>query len=128
MRVLESAGGALCSCGAVLVGGSAGVVGVVCCASAPVAAASATKASAARFTVNLHSLWSGQTKHLTSIEAIGDGLHWMRDASCSRIEHQATAVVAKQRHASIKWRESCNSERWRNAGMWRYMKFVSRDR
>src|SRR5690242_16974477 len=51
MRGLESGGGAVCSCGAVLVGGSGG--GLVCCAIARVAAASVPSANTARFTVHL---------------------------------------------------------------------------
>ena len=56
MRALEFAGGAVCSCGVVLVRGSAVLGGFVCCAKATVAAASAAKASAARFTAHLLSL------------------------------------------------------------------------
>src|SRR5262245_16278421 len=55
MRGLGSAGGTVCSCGLALVRGSAGVWGVVCCARLTVAAASAAKANAARFTVHLRS-------------------------------------------------------------------------
>jgi hypothetical protein len=56
LRALEFAGGAVCSCGAVLVGGSAVVGGVVCCARARVAAVIAAKANADRFTVHLLAL------------------------------------------------------------------------
>src|SRR5215472_8450630 len=53
IRGLESAGGAVCSCGVLLVRGSAGVWGVACCARLTVAATSVVKASAVRFTVHL---------------------------------------------------------------------------
>ena len=69
MRGLGCAGGAVCCGGMVLVRDSAGVGGVVCCARLTVAAASAAKATAARFTVRLLSLQTAETRHLPPTEA-----------------------------------------------------------
>src|SRR5215469_10929756 len=84
-RALEFADAVVCSCGAGLVRGSAGVGGAVCCARATVAAASAVKADAARFTVHLLSPWQ-HTKHLPPADAIGDSLHCASHPPRRRIE------------------------------------------
>ena len=53
MGAFESVRGAACLCGVVLIRGSAGFGGLVCCAKPAVAAISAAKAGATRFTVHL---------------------------------------------------------------------------
>jgi hypothetical protein len=97
IRALEFADGAVCSCGAGLVRGSAGVGGAVCCARATVTVAIAAKADAARFTVHLLSPWL-HTKHLPPADAIGDSLHCASPPVPAHRTRYTTADVATRRH------------------------------